>query len=56
MATEKEKEQAVWLFAWKKKIDDISCMWAGSCTAYTKQGETHIAELKKLCKKIAKTI
>ena len=48
------KEQAAWLFAWSHKLEDITRMWAGSCIAYTKQGEKHIKELKKLAVKIAR--
>jgi len=50
------KNQQNWAKHWKRRIDDISRMWCGSCTAYARQGEKHIAELKKLCDKVSKTM
>lgn len=52
--TKLTKEQTAWLFAWTKKIEDISRMWAGSCMAYTRQGEEYIKDLEKLAVKIAR--
>jgi hypothetical protein len=51
-----KKERAEWTQAWLRKIDEMSRMWTGSCTAYAKQGEELLAKLRKLTIKVSETL
>jgi len=56
MAKGKKAEvDLAWVFAWKRKVNDIRRLGCGTCSAYQKQVDSLVDKLEELVDKIAKS-